>query len=311
MTVLAESNQSPRVSIIINCYNGAKYLLETIESVLTQTFSDFEIIFWDNQSIDESASIVNKINDSRMRYFYAPNHTTLGEARNLAVLKARGEWIAFIDCDDLWVPTKLSDQLAIIDVDQNEDLGLVYGRTSYLGGPNHGRELAPKYQGKRLPEGQILEPLLMEGNFIPILSALIRRDCYWAVGGIPENFRQAEDYYLFAAIATRYRIRALQTICGFYRIHDNNLSFLQRTLNYEECIDVINKFWPLVKGGTEKLRRRIINEFNVMAGISLVIIDHRYWDGVKRLSASNFFTTIKVLSSIGYRQVERRFRSET
>src|SRR3972149_5927289 len=96
---LTESNRAPLVSVIMNCYNGARYLREALASVLVQTFTDWEIVFWDNQSADESAAIFKSYSDRRFRYFLAPEHTVLGRARNLAVEQARGEWIAFLDCD--------------------------------------------------------------------------------------------------------------------------------------------------------------------------------------------------------------------
>ena len=68
----------PLVSVIMNCYNGDKFLKEAIDSVLSQTYSNWELIFWDNQSVDDSASIVNSYGDIRLRYFYAENHTESG-----------------------------------------------------------------------------------------------------------------------------------------------------------------------------------------------------------------------------------------
>ena len=81
---------SPLVSVIVNCYNGEKYVEFALQSVLAQTYANWELIFWDNQSKDQSAKIVNDFNDSRIKYFYAPRHTLLYEARNCAIEKAEG-----------------------------------------------------------------------------------------------------------------------------------------------------------------------------------------------------------------------------
>ena len=99
------------VSVIMNCFNGEKYLKEAIDSVLNQTYSNWEIILWDNQSTDNSEGIVKSFNDNRIKYFYSEEFTILGEARNRALSKAQGEFIAILDCDDLWYPTKLEKQL--------------------------------------------------------------------------------------------------------------------------------------------------------------------------------------------------------
>ena len=107
-------NKTPLVSVIMNCYNSETYLREAIESVLNQTYPHFEIIFWDNQSMDESGNIAQSYDDDRIKYFYAPTHTSLGEGRNCALRECSGEYIAFLDCDDRWVANKLALQLSIL-----------------------------------------------------------------------------------------------------------------------------------------------------------------------------------------------------
>ena len=107
--------KQPLISVIINCFNGEKYLSETIKSVIGQTYENWELIFWDNQSTDNSREIFEKFDDNRLNYFYADSHTTLGQARNLAIAKSKGEWIGFLDTDDLWHKTKLEKQTSIIN----------------------------------------------------------------------------------------------------------------------------------------------------------------------------------------------------
>ena len=102
------------VSIIMNCYNGEKYLREALESVLAQTYQNWELIFWDNQSTDDSADIFKSYSDDKLKYFYAPKHTLLYEAKNSAIQKASGEFYAFLDVDDWWIPEKLEKQLQIL-----------------------------------------------------------------------------------------------------------------------------------------------------------------------------------------------------
>ena len=113
------------VSIIINCFNGEKYLHEALDSVITQTYNNWEIIFWDNQSIDKSAEIFKSYKDSRLKYYCAPSHTSiLYEARNYALKKTNGDFIAFLDVDDWWLPNKLEKQIPLFD---DSDVGVVYG----------------------------------------------------------------------------------------------------------------------------------------------------------------------------------------
>ena len=90
------------ISIIVNCYNGEKYLKDTIQSVLNQKYQNWEMIFWDNQSNDNSKKIINKYNDNRIKYFYSNKKLPLYAARNEAIKKSSGELIAFLDTDDWW-----------------------------------------------------------------------------------------------------------------------------------------------------------------------------------------------------------------
>ena len=104
--MLANESQTPLVSIIMNCYNGEKFLKEAIDSIYAQTYSNWEIIFWDNASTDDSACIA-KSYDDRLKYHLAQETTPLGEARDLALKKINGKYISFLDCDDIWLPKKL------------------------------------------------------------------------------------------------------------------------------------------------------------------------------------------------------------
>ena len=106
-------SDTPLVSIIMNCYNGETYIREELDSVLAQTYQNWEVIFWDNQSTDQSANIFKIYDDERLKYFYAPKHTLLYEARNYAIEKAAGEFFAFLDVDDWWIPEKLELQIPL------------------------------------------------------------------------------------------------------------------------------------------------------------------------------------------------------
>ena len=119
---MAELNK-PLVSVIVNCFNGEKYLKEALTSVLNQSYENWEIIFWDNRSTDNSKNILNYFKDRRIKYFFDEKHTTLYQARNLAIKKSNGELLAFIDADDIWEKNKLELQVPIF---QNSKISLVY-----------------------------------------------------------------------------------------------------------------------------------------------------------------------------------------
>ena len=101
----------PLVSVIMNCHNSQKYLKQSISSVINQSYKNWEIILWDNKSTDKSREIVKSFKNKKIKYFFSKKLTKLGKARNLAVKKAKGKYVAFIDTDDTWPKNKLKIQM--------------------------------------------------------------------------------------------------------------------------------------------------------------------------------------------------------
>ena len=122
-------SSQPLVSVIMNCYNSELYLKESIDSIYAQTYSNLEIIFWDNASTDKSSEIA-KSYDNKLKYFLAQKNTNLGEARNAALENAQGKYIAFLDCDDLFLENKLksSCQWCFLEFAKSAPLNLTLGR---------------------------------------------------------------------------------------------------------------------------------------------------------------------------------------
>jgi len=102
--------KNPLVSIIMNCHNGERFLYESLKSVLNQNYKNWELIFFDNSSTDKSKRIFNSFNDSRFKYFYNQNKINLYDARNKAIIKTKGDFVAFIDVDDWWEINNLSSR---------------------------------------------------------------------------------------------------------------------------------------------------------------------------------------------------------
>ena len=105
---------SEKVSIIINCYNGEKYLKECLDSVEDQTYKNYEVIFWDNKSIDDSSKIFLRYDNNNFKYFLSKKFTNLSEARNLALNNITGDYVAFLDTDDYWSKIKLEKQISFM-----------------------------------------------------------------------------------------------------------------------------------------------------------------------------------------------------
>ena len=210
----------PLVSIIMNIRNGASTLREALDSVLAQTLADWELIVWDDRSTDGSAGIVAEYHDPRIRYFLSPEDVPLGKARSDAIQQASGEWVAFLDQDDIWLPGKLEKQMA----QAGDDVGLIYGRTIRFYPNGRERDYDQGHEYELLPTGDIFTQLFTESCFIAMSSAVFRRSAIEAIGGIPSSIDIIPDYYLYVAVARRYQVRAVQTAVCRYRMHTDNTS---------------------------------------------------------------------------------------
>ena len=151
----------------MNCFNGERYLRDAIDSVINQTYKDWEIIFWDNGSTDKSAEIA-KLFGNRMQYFYTPTTSPLGKARNLAIQKAQGKYIAFLDCDDIWMPQKLEKQINLLESDT--EIALVFSDAIYF---NENGILCQIYLKFKPPRGKIFNALFRK-YFLCISSVILR-----------------------------------------------------------------------------------------------------------------------------------------
>ena len=156
---------STLVSIVVNCYNGEKYLKKALESIQKQKYSNWELIFWDNQSTDNSRKIFENFKDPRFKYFYAEKHTSLYEARNLACKKSKGEFLAFLDSDDWWYEDFLSSRESFFN-DKNYKFS--FSNFHYY------FEKSDKFKvlsNKELPSGKIYSSL--SKNYLVAISSLI------------------------------------------------------------------------------------------------------------------------------------------
>ena len=222
----------PLVSVIMNVRNGASTLRESLDSVMAQTLTDWEAIVWDDRSTDDSANIVAQYSDPRIRYFLSPEDTSLGKARDAAIRQAQGEWLAFLDQDDLWMPRKLEMQIGLAD----QETGLIYGRTVRFYPSGMERDYDQAHEFEPLPEGDIFTQLFTKSCFIAMSSAVFRRSAIEEIGGIPESIAIIPDYYLYVAVARRHPVRAVQDVVCRYRMHDANMSQLTAIAMHQEAL---------------------------------------------------------------------------
>ena len=221
-------NNQPLVSVIMNCYNGEAYLYESIKSVLSQTYENWELIFWDNRSNDKSAEIFKSYNDKRFKYYYASQHTLLYEARNEAIKKSSGEFIAFLDTDDFWEKDKLELQIPLF---KDLDVGVVYGNLYVVNEKLNTKKIFLK---KKKPRGFILDDLLK--NYCTGLVTLIIRksflDNYQPV--FDNSFHIIGDFDLMIRMSTKYKFDCVEKPIASWRVHEKNESILYKTKQIKE-----------------------------------------------------------------------------
>ena len=244
----AENN--PLVSVIMNCYNSDQYLQEAIESVYAQTYSNWEIIFWDNASTDNSANIA-KSYDKRVKYFLASETTLLGEARNFALERASGEYIAFLDCDDIYLPDKLDRQ---VDLMQVEDYIMCYGGASII---NEEGKVIKRHTVKN-KSGNVFAKLLRHYE-VNMQTVMLQRE-FIVSNQLSFNTDMAycPDHNLFMTIASRGDVGVIPDVVAKYRVVGNSLS--KKTIDiasqeYRLTFDEISKSNPI-------LRQQLSNDFD-------------------------------------------------
>lgn len=242
----------PLVSVIINVRNGAGTLREAIDSVIAQAFGDWELIVWDDRSTDDSAAVVAEYHDARIRYFLSPEDTALGQARRNAIAEASGEWLAFLDQDDVWLPGKLPKQIALA----GEAVGLIYGRTIRFYPSGMERDYDQAHEYALLPEGDIFQQLFTKSCFIAMSSAVFRRSAVEAIGGIPDDVRIIPDYYLYVAVARQFAVRAVQEPVCRYRMHPHSMSQVAALAMHKEALWLIDHWAGALDPATAGLCRR-------------------------------------------------------
>ncbi|WP_372966646.1 glycosyltransferase [Marinobacter sp.] len=210
-------SSKPRVSVITPTFNRAGYLPIAVESVLAQSFEDFELIVIDDGSTDETPELMKQyLADSRVRYFQQPNQGQ-SVARNRGIAESSGEFICFLDSDNAWVESRLASALQAFEANPQADI--VYG--DYMVIDAEGRELGvnrmKRYSGR-------ITPMLIHDNFVSMNTTMTRRRCFEEMGGFDSNDRLAEDYGLWLRFSTQYTFHYLPEVLGFYRVMEDQIS---------------------------------------------------------------------------------------
>ncbi len=273
MNLLKKSNYS-FVSVIIPTYNRKNLIARSIQSVLNQSYKDFEVIIIDDASIDGTQEIVETFSDKRLKYYRLKDRKGAGSARNIGIKKSNGSFITFLDSDDVWLPKKLEKQLLVF---QNESpkIGVVYtdmqrilknGTIKYYPAPTI------------VPE-RLINPItkFYQVRNIGIQSVVIKKECFEQVGYFNERLPRLEDLELFIRLSKRYIFYHIQEpLVKYYETKgistNTEALYLARELllrlNFKELIKSNKKFLlkeyvTVLKGKYHNMPRKKMHLFPI------------------------------------------------
>lgn len=288
----------PKVSIIIPAFNNYEYLLSALNSVLRQTYTDFEIIIVDDGSTDNTAEVVKEYTklprrqDTKLpiiRYIYQRNSGGPAKPRNKGIREAKGEYIAFLDLDDFWLPQKLEKQVSMALSKPHYEMVFTDCQIRTKDYIKHESFL------RQVPHFRFSEEInitdLLKGNFIYPSTVIIKKECLGEdmYFNEKEKFRGNEDYDLWLRFIEKYRIGFLNEILCVRLFHKSNLSrCLDNQLKGE--FDILSRFSQRSEGFRELIKERIRN-INFELG-------YYYFEQRKRKESVKYFS--KVLLNLEY-----------
>lgn len=276
----------PMISVIMNCYNGARFLKKAIESVYSQSYENWEIIFWDNASTDESAAIAQSF-DGRLKYHKSAENCSLGQARNLALRHAKGKYIAFLDCDDLYLPDKLLQQLDFLE---DHDYAMTYSSVVMIDekGKEFRKIIVKNNNGYMLPQLLIHYEINMQ-------SVMLRKSVLDDENlNFNSTLKYCPDYNLFMKVAAHYNVGVIKEPLVNYRVSPNSLSKQMLDISSLEIKYTLDE----LSLGFSELRSKYEFAFNA------AYAKLHYYDAVALINRSDFVQARAKLKKIVFKRWE-------
>lgn len=245
------SNQTPLVTVVIPTYNRMPLILEAIDSVIAQTYTNWELFVVDDGSTDDTVAAVQALNDPRIHILDQPHTGLPGVSRNKGAQKGTGEWICFLDSDDIWLPEKLECQLKVL-----QETGFECCYTNFELMNENGKIIAPKAGAFKPYSGNIVKELLATETTITIVSVMLSRKLFDIAGGFSEipSLIQS-DYEFELRVACNAEIVGLPDVLLKVREH------AARTTNTIAAADLHTSaalaYEMFITGGPEKELKKI------------------------------------------------------
>jgi glycosyltransferase involved in cell wall biosynthesis len=286
----------PVITVFMAVYNGSRYLKQAIDSVLSQTFSDFELLIINDGSTDNSAEIIDGYSDSRIRVLHNDGNKGLVFTRSRGVLEASGEYFAILDCDDIAVSNRLEMQYDFFC--KNPDVALCSGRALLIDENNNSLKESPIITGDK-------NVSLLFGNFLINSAVMIKTDVIKSVGSYRAN-APAEDYDLGLRISENYQIATIDNILVKYRIHENNISLSNLDGLQQVEKNILSDFHSRLK--IESNKKRVELHHSLISGkmndFSIVEYNDFLVDLIKNVNLTNKYNTYELRKALFNKWVE-------
>lgn len=230
----------PLVSVVIPTYNGEEFLPAAVQSVIDQTFTDWEIIIIDDGSQNDIGHLIPKSTKVKL---FRRHHEGLCAARNFALLNSTGKYVAFLDADDLWLPTKLTEQVRVMEADSK--IGLCYTDFQMV-------DVAGNHIGGGFKGGAQSYASLLKGCCICLSTVMLRKECLDEPLPFDPSYHIAADYDLWLRIARKWNLKYLDSCQGFYRRHEMQISRQYRS-TFREVTLLLREHAKLARAHSDKL----------------------------------------------------------
>jgi glycosyltransferase involved in cell wall biosynthesis len=219
----------PAASVIMPCYNAAKFVRQSVAAILRQTFEDLELIVVDDASTDNSVELLRDMasRDARIRLFVHGGNLGVSRSRNDALRAARGEYIAFCDADDVWKPEKLKFQIGLLSRHPSYDLAYCDSEIIDETGAPTGQLFGGQFPPPKNPSGDLFEALTIT-NFINTQTVLIRRASLGDHLFFDEDIRCGEDWWFWIRFSRNHRFLYETRPLAEYRVHPQNTIFAKK-----------------------------------------------------------------------------------
>lgn len=235
--------KNPKISIITVTHNREAFIREAIDSILAQTFKDWELLVIDDASTDNTENIVNEyiLKDPRIKYFKNEKNLGIARTRNKGLELALGEYIAPLDSDDKWLDnSKLQKQVEFLDI--NQDYALLGGGIIHIdaNSNNTKKVLFPVYDS-------VIRNIILQFNPFVQSTLLFRKKVALDLGGYSTSYMICDDYDLWLKIGLKYKFTNIPQVLAGYRIHGTNITHTKRLTTAREILEIVKLYAPYYK----------------------------------------------------------------